>query len=543
MGNERGNQRIRGSRVALTLLGAMFLLAGLLAPAGPARAADVDSLRLSQVCAINPDFFAFVEVLDADGNMVKNVRNDQLTSILGTQALKINNLMDFSQADSGVAYILLVDISKSLSAKEFASMRQVLQGWIDGMSERDRAAIITFGTKVEKLQDFSSDKSILKDLIAQLKSTDKDTQLHAGLIRAMELGSRADPDLPTRRVIITLSDGQDDFAGGATPKEVFDMMKTDPVPIYAIGYYRAPRKPKKEEALKSLGAFARTSGGSYFRAEANTIPEMFTRMRQKIMEVYEVKFIWPEGKWDGAPQHLQMTYKEGPKVLNADMDMRLRASTKVVIAVDEDLDKGKKKTGSEEVIPVTFWEKTQAFWASIYPWGYVGGGLLLLGIIIAIIIMASTQKGDRMPPQAIMDRSGPEAEGGVNPYKTVYGPSGQTPPVVMPWKPAAPGKAGPGKQLRFTVVRGEENRPPYEVNLTDRLVIGRADNCDVPLTDDKEVSRNHCELTLEDEVIRIADLGSKNGTLINGVPISGSYQLQNDDIILVGRTELRVTLG
>ena len=79
MGNERGNQRIRGSRVALALMGAMFLLAGLLAPAGPARAADVDSLRISQVCAINPDFYAFVEVLDADGNMVKNVQNDQLT--------------------------------------------------------------------------------------------------------------------------------------------------------------------------------------------------------------------------------------------------------------------------------------------------------------------------------------------------------------------------------------------------------------------------------------------------------------------------------
>ena len=112
----------------------------------------------------------------------------------------------------------------------------------------------------------------------------------------------------------------------------------------------------------------------------------------------------------------------------------------------------------------------------------------------------------------------------------------------MAWKPAAAGKAGPGKQVRLTVVRGDANRPPYEVNLTDRLVIGRAADCDVALTDDKEVSRNHCELTLEDEVIRIADLGSKNGTLVNGVPISGSYQLQNDDIILVGRTELRVTL-
>ena len=240
-----------------------------------------------------------------------------LPAVLGTQALKINNLMDFSQADSGVAYILLVDISKSLTSKEFAAMRQVLQEWIDGMSPKDRAAIITFGTEVEKLQDFSSDKSILKDLIGQLKPTDKDTQLHEGLIRAMELGSRADPDLPARRVIITLSDGQDDFAGGATPKEVFDRMKTDPVPIYAIGYYHPPRNRRRKRPSSPWEPSPAPRVAPISGPRATTIPQMFTRMRQKIMEVYEVKFIWPEGKWDGAPRHLQMTYKEGPKVLNA----------------------------------------------------------------------------------------------------------------------------------------------------------------------------------------------------------------------------------
>ena len=304
----------------------------LLGPAGPARAAEVDSFRLSQVCAIHPAFNAFVEVLDADGNMVTNVQKDQLSAVLGTQALKINDLQDFNQATAqGVAYILLVDISKSLSVKEFAAMRQVLQGWIEGMGPNDRAAIVTFGTEVKTLQDFSSDRPVLNNLIAQLKPTDKDTQLHKGLIKAMELGSRADPELPARRVIITLSDGQDDFAGGSTPKEVFDMMKTDPVPIYAIGYYSAPRKSQKEEALKSLGAFARTSGGSYFRAESNTIPEMFNRMKQRIMDVYQVEFLWPEGKWDGDPRRLQMTYKEGPKVLNAGLDMRLRARPEIVL--------------------------------------------------------------------------------------------------------------------------------------------------------------------------------------------------------------------
>jgi len=540
MGNQR-RKCLACSWVPLTLLMGVLIWAAFLFQAAPGLAGEVDSFRVSQVCAIHPDFSAFLEILDADGNMVKNVQKDQLSAVLATQALKIDDLKDFSQLERGVAYILLVDISKSLSAKEFAEMRQVLQGWIDGMGPKDRAAIITFGTEVKTLQDFSDDKASLNNLIAQLRITDNDTQLHKGLMKAMELGSRADPDLPARRVIITLSDGQDDYAGGATPKEVYDMMKTDPVPIYAIGYYRLPRKPQKEEALKSLGAFARTSGGSYFRAESNTIPEMFNRMKQRIMDVYQVEFLWPEGNWDGAPRYLQMTYKEGPKVLNAGLDMRLRPAMKIDPETGQLIIKTIPK--KEPKTEPTFWEQIKSFWASIYPWGYVGGGLLILGIIIAVIVMAATQKGDQLPPQAPLTRSGPEPAGS-NPYATVQAPSAKTSPAspgaaaVFKPKPAA----GAGKMLRLTVVRGETDRPPYEVNLTDRLVIGRATNCDVALTEDKEVSRNHCELTIEDEMIRIADLGSKNGTLVNGVPISGSHQLKNDDLILVGRTELRVTV-
>ena len=537
MGNQRG-KRVRSFQVALTLLVGVILLVRLLAPASPCRAAEVDSFRVSQVVAIHPDFNAFLEIMDADGNMVKNVQKDQLSAVLATQALKIDDLKDFSQLERGVAYILLVDISKSLSAKEFAEMRQVLQGWIDAMGEKDRAALITFGTEVRTLQDFSNDKALLNNIIGQLRITDNDTQLHKGLIKAMELGSRADRDLPARRVIITLSDGQDDYAGGATPKEVYDMMKTDPVPIYAIGYYRPPRKPQKEEALKSLGAFARTSGGSYFRAESNTIPEMFNRMKQRIMEVYQVEFLWPEGNWDGAPRYLQMTYKEGPKVLNAGLDMRLRPAMKLDPLTGKVITEPLPQPQPRPQTELTLWETIKSFWASIYPWGYVGAGLLILGIIIAVIVMAATQKGDKLPPQTPY-KSAPEPAG-PNPYATVQAPSGKTPPIAAAFKPKpAPGV---GKMLRLTLVRSETDRPPYEVNLTDRLVIGRAANCDIALTEDKEVSRNHCELTIEDELIRIADLGSKNGTLVNGVPISGVHQLNHDDIILVGKTELRVAL-
>jgi pSer/pThr/pTyr-binding forkhead associated (FHA) protein len=40
----------------------------------------------------------------------------------------------------------------------------------------------------------------------------------------------------------------------------------------------------------------------------------------------------------------------------------------------------------------------------------------------------------------------------------------------------------------------------------------------------------------------VEDLGSTNGTALNGSPISGQRRVADGDLILLGRTELRLTL-
>lgn len=519
----------------------MLLLLGLLVLPTLCQAGEVAELRLSQVYAIDPDLIAYLEVLDAEGNMVRDVQKDQLVAVQRGQQLKIDGLLDFSQTGQGVAYIFLVDISKSLSDKEFSQMRQVLRSWVDDMGPKDRAAVMTFGTEVKRLQDFTADKETLKSVISQLKITDMQTQLHLGLAQAMDLGRRGDPELPSRRAIITLSDGEDDFAGGMTKSEVLEKMKVDPIPIYAIGYYRAPRRPKMEESLKVLGEFARTSGGAYFRAESNTIPQMFSRMRQRLKDVYQVELICQDCKWDGVVRHLQMTYKQGPSMFNAGLDFRLLAKPVTI-----DLKGQEQQNNIKTQIPASDTETARgSFFQTLPKWVFLGGGIGLLAIIIAIVVLVvSNQKGERLHPQAPLPGSGPDPGEGANPYQTVQMPPTQAGPARAPaaWSPPAPATGGPGKLLRFTVIRGEADRPPYEANLSGRLVIGRAADCEVAITGDKEISRSHCEITLDQGKVKIADLGSKNGTMVNGVPIKGVYQLNNDDIILVGKTELRVAI-
>jgi Nif-specific regulatory protein len=67
-------------------------------------------------------------------------------------------------------------------------------------------------------------------------------------------------------------------------------------------------------------------------------------------------------------------------------------------------------------------------------------------------------------------------------------------------------------------------------------VIGHGENCDVVVTD-HYVSRRHCLVEVGPREAVVRDLGSKNGTLLNGLPISES-RLQPSDRITIGTTEL-----
>ena len=71
----------------------------------------------------------------------------------------------------------------------------------------------------------------------------------------------------------------------------------------------------------------------------------------------------------------------------------------------------------------------------------------------------------------------------------------------------------------------------------DPLTIGRMADCDVVLTDDS-VSRRHAELRRQGSEIFVVDLGSTNGTRVNGTGIR-ERRLTDGDEITVGATSLR----
>lgn len=71
------------------------------------------------------------------------------------------------------------------------------------------------------------------------------------------------------------------------------------------------------------------------------------------------------------------------------------------------------------------------------------------------------------------------------------------------------------------------------------LVIGRDRNAGLVLTD-PEVSRRHARLETQRDTVFVRDLGSSNGTFLNGKRLSNAIELREGDEVDVGTTRLRV---
>ena len=68
-------------------------------------------------------------------------------------------------------------------------------------------------------------------------------------------------------------------------------------------------------------------------------------------------------------------------------------------------------------------------------------------------------------------------------------------------------------------------------------VLGRSGEASI-LIDEAGVSRHHARITIDAQTATLRDLGSKNGTIVNGSAVEGAVRLTDGAIILLGATAL-----
>ncbi len=69
------------------------------------------------------------------------------------------------------------------------------------------------------------------------------------------------------------------------------------------------------------------------------------------------------------------------------------------------------------------------------------------------------------------------------------------------------------------------------------ILVGRAASADLRL-DDPKVSRLHARIEMRDDGVYVEDLGSRNGTCVDGASVQGSRRLRVDEEIEIGAASI-----
>lgn len=100
----------------------------------------------------------------------------------------------------------------------------------------------------------------------------------------------------------------------------------------------------------------------------------------------------------------------------------------------------------------------------------------------------------------------------------------------------AAGEPTSGSRAELTGLSSSVSDQSFALSAT-RLVVGRADNCDLRL-EDSSVSSEHARLVRDSAGWRVVNLLSTNGTFVNDRKVSSSA-LANGDRVRFGRVEFR----
>lgn len=95
-------------------------------------------------------------------------------------------------------------------------------------------------------------------------------------------------------------------------------------------------------------------------------------------------------------------------------------------------------------------------------------------------------------------------------------------------------------QVRLKVIGGKNDNREIRIAVPE-FIIGRGDEAHLKPTSDL-ISRQHCSIKIGDGKVLVQDMGSRNGTFVNGVQLSQAIEAKAGDILRVGRLQFELLI-
>ncbi len=569
------------ARLLTALVWAGLLLGlGYVGPAA-ARAQEASPhMSIGRVDASDfPEVRLIVSVTDPTGRPVKDLDRSQFR--LEEEREIVSDFAVENVVDLGTPLLIVfaIDTSGSMEGDKLASARAGVETLIAGLSPEDQVAVTSFADTVNIVLDPISVDEASSDVLASLSAAGN-TALHDGAFQAVRLAAQS---TLARRAVILLTDGKEfGDVSLSTRGSVLQFSGDSRVPIFTVGIGDDADRDFLHE-LSSL-----SGGESLFAPSAEELQDLLSRIGETLRSQYQISYqssaladsrthpftvsatvageqIQAEGKFTSKPVEpavslpaLDEILKEGDSpvgttviepaitaqgsitrveflldgevvhttsnqpfryVLNSDA-LERGEHTLAIQAIDE--------SGNEGVQEYRF-----DITGSSFNWGFVA---LVAGVAAAVALSMSIYFRARRRRVTVVAGKGAEpAE-----------PDVEEPPRLDPDK-AAPTTSSARVAservasflARLVVKRGPEKGSVFDLR-AEAAVIGRSEQCEIPLRDpDRAVSREHARIWWDGSRLWIEDLGSTNGTKVNGRGIARA-ELEAGDTVEVGQYKLEL---
>ena len=215
----------------------------------------------------------------------------------------------FNRTTLPIALSLLLDTSASMDQR-MAVAQDAAVGFARNLPPQVLAQIVAFDTRVEILQDFTSDAAALEKAIRSAQaggSTSLYNALYISLKELAKIKAKSDDDV-RRRAVVLLSDGED-TSSLVTFEEVLDLAKRSATTVYSIGLQAKDTGFSKgfREAEFVLRQLAQETGGrAFFPQRVEDLAGIYGVIADELASQYTLGYASTNAKRDGGWRRLNV---------------------------------------------------------------------------------------------------------------------------------------------------------------------------------------------------------------------------------------------
>ena len=474
-------------------------------------AADYMTLAIKSVEASDDTLRMLVsaDVPDPEADVEMSV------SIDGTPA-ELKSVTNVGESGIGVTYLILTDVSGSMSAANKEEIASVVGTIADALQGEDNAAISFMGTQIVSSK-FTKDADALKQTIADVSDWNQYSNIYNSIYNGLRVLEDS-ADVRPEKCLVVITDGEENDATGITKEETVKKIEEAGITICTVAVSMAPGDTYMQEMAKELGGFARSTPGGLHQVIGQsglTAEEAASNVVRHMNETIVIEADLTGYTTEAAEsvisfEAVSAEYGRTSANRTVPSEMLLRAVTPP--EPEEEAEAEPEET--EEPAP-----EEEPAGQNTLPVILIVAGLVLAAAAAVLFLKARKTKDDEEPAQNMV--SAPDLPG-----------------THMPQQEEAPAQPQ-AKKIRMAKV-GLNETEVREVSVRGELVIGRSADKAGFVIDDSRVSSAHCKLTFDGEKLSVTDLDSTNGTLVNGIRISQRCPLFDQDVITVGGMEWRI---